>query len=69
MFMGYKKDQLYVTIFEGDKSDGLSVDSESYNFWKEFLPEERILYGSKKDNFGKWGKQDHVDHAQKFILT
>jgi alanyl-tRNA synthetase len=53
---GIKKDQLYVTIFEGDKSDGLSVDSESYNFWKEFLPEERILYGSKKDNFWEMGE-------------
>lgn len=53
---GIKEDQLYVTVFEGDKSDGLSADNESYDIWKEFLPNERILYGSKKDNFWEMGE-------------
>jgi len=53
---GIKKEQLYVTVFEGDKSDGLTADAESYDIWKEFLPNDRILYGSKKDNFWEMGE-------------
>lgn len=49
------KDRLYVTIFEGDEADGLPLDQEAYNFWKQVIPEERILNGSKKDNFWEMG--------------
>lgn len=48
---------LYVTIFEGDEEDGIGKDEEAYNFWKEFVPEERILLGNKKDNFWEMGDQ------------
>ena len=48
---------LYVTIFEGDDSEGLVRDMEAYNFWKKFIPEERILLGNKKDNFWEMGDQ------------
>jgi alanyl-tRNA synthetase len=51
------KDILYVTIFEGDDSEGLDRDSEAYNYWKQFVPEERILNGNKKDNFWEMGEQ------------
>ena len=37
------KDKLYVTIFEGDESEGLPRDEEAFNEWKKHLPEERIL--------------------------
>ncbi len=50
------KENLYVTVFGGDKSDGLGVDQEAYDFWKEVIPEERILHGSKKDNFWEMGE-------------
>ncbi len=53
---GINKDQLYVTVFEGDSKDGLSDDSESRNIWKKYLPENRILNGSKKDNFWEMGE-------------
>ncbi|MBC8319395.1 MAG: alanine--tRNA ligase [Bacteroidetes bacterium] len=53
---GIRQDQLYVTVFEGDKQDGLSADTESYNIWKQYLPESRILLGSKKDNFWEMGE-------------
>ena len=53
---GISKDQLYVTYFEGDAKDGLSADTDAYNIWKKFLPEERILKGSKKDNFWEMGE-------------
>ncbi|MDB5227398.1 MAG: alanyl-tRNA synthetase [Bacteroidota bacterium] len=45
------KNKLYVTVFEGDKNEHLPKDDESYNFWKKWIPEERILLGNKKDNF------------------
>jgi len=53
---GINEDQLYVTVFEGDDKDGLSSDEESYNIWKKYLPENRILNGSKKDNFWEMGE-------------
>ncbi|WP_164126900.1 alanine--tRNA ligase [Sphingobacterium luzhongxinii] len=49
------KDRLYVTIFEGDDSEGLVRDQEAYDFWKEFIAEDRILLGNKKDNFWEMG--------------
>ncbi|MEH6764755.1 MAG: alanine--tRNA ligase [Aequorivita antarctica] len=48
---------LYVTIFEGDESEGLERDTEAYNLWKQFVPEDRILNGNKKDNFWEMGDQ------------
>jgi alanyl-tRNA synthetase len=48
-------DRLYVTVFGGDKEDNLGVDQEAFDYWKEILPESRILYGSKKDNFWEMG--------------
>jgi len=51
-----EKDRLYVTIFEGDSSDNLEKDTDSYNFWKNYLPEDRILNGNKSDNFWEMGE-------------
>jgi alanyl-tRNA synthetase len=48
---------LYVTIFEGDESEGLERDMEAYNFWKKLIPEDRILLGNKSDNFWEMGEQ------------
>ncbi|MAY23494.1 MAG: alanine--tRNA ligase [Flavobacteriaceae bacterium] len=55
----YKIDRkmLYVTIFEGDESEGLDRDTEAYEFWKQFVDEDRILNGNKKDNFWEMGEQ------------
>ncbi len=49
------KDRLYVSVFEGDKSDNLEKDQEAYEIWKSMVSEDRILYGSKKDNFWEMG--------------
>ncbi len=49
------KNRLYVTVFEGDKGDGLKMDSEAKQHWSEYLGDERILLGSKKDNFWEMG--------------
>lgn len=50
------KDRLYVTIFEGDAKEGLERDMEAFNFWKEWISEDRILLGNKKDNFWEMGE-------------
>ncbi|MBP1673163.1 MAG: alanyl-tRNA synthetase [Bacteroidetes bacterium] len=47
--------RLYATVFEGDQKDGTEEDFEARNFWKKHLPEDRILYGNKKDNFWEMG--------------
>ena len=52
---GISKDQIYVTVFEGDKEDGTELDQEALDLWKEHIAEDRILYGNKKDNFWEMG--------------
>jgi alanyl-tRNA synthetase len=49
------KDRLYVTVFEGDAKENLAFDQESYDFWKKWIAEDRILRGNKKDNFWEMG--------------
>ena len=55
--MKIRKDWLYVTVFGGDEKEGLGMDTEAYDFWKEHIGEDRILRGSKKDNFWEMGDQ------------
>ena len=51
------KDILYVTVFEGDEKEGLGFDSESYDIWKQYVGQDRIIRGNKKDNFWEMGDQ------------
>jgi len=53
---GLPADRIYATVFEGDKDDQLDADEEAFQFWKKILPADRILYGSKKDNFWEMGE-------------
>ncbi len=50
-------DILYVTVFEGDEKEGLGFDSESYDIWKQYVGQDRIIRGNKKDNFWEMGDQ------------
>ena len=52
---GLPKDRLYATVFEGSPEKGIDRDSEAYNYWKQFLPEDHILLGNKHDNFWEMG--------------
>ncbi|WP_298498176.1 alanine--tRNA ligase [uncultured Algibacter sp.] len=55
---GIDKDILYVTVFEGsDDADNLEMDNEAYDIWKQYISEDRILKGNKKDNFWEMGDQ------------
>ena len=49
------KSRLYVTIFGGDPSDNMAVDEEAREFWRKHISDDRILLGSKKDNFWEMG--------------
>lgn len=49
------EERIYATVFGGDKADGLDADNAAFEYWKKLLPEDRILYGSKKDNFWEMG--------------
>ncbi|SMC67350.1 alanine--tRNA ligase [Chryseobacterium sp. YR221] len=53
---GIPKDNLYVTIFEGDASENLDRDQDAYDFWKSHISEDRIINGNKKDNFWEMGE-------------
>src|SRR5690606_21791579 len=48
-------DQIYVTVFEGDESEGLAFDQEAYDEWLKWISPDRILRGNKKDNFWEMG--------------
>lgn len=55
----YKIDKniLYVSVFEGSEDDNLEMDKEALDLWKKIVPEDRIIYGNKKDNFWEMGDQ------------
>ena len=53
--MGLDKNRLYATVFEGSKEDGLEGDAEARKIWMNYLSEDRILFGNKKDNFWEMG--------------
>lgn len=48
-------DRLYATVFEGDESENLALDTEAENFWLKYLPRERVIHGNKHDNFWEMG--------------
>jgi alanyl-tRNA synthetase len=49
------QERLYVTVFGGDQADNLPADDEARDIWRSMVADERILYGSKKDNFWEMG--------------
>jgi len=53
--LGISEEDLYVTVFEGSEQDGLPADTEAFNFWKQWVREDHILFGNKKDNFWEMG--------------
>lgn len=49
------KNRLYASIFEGSPEDKLDRDEEATGYWKKYLPANRIINGSKDDNFWEMG--------------
>lgn len=52
---GISPDRLYYTYFGGDEEEGLDPDLESRDLWGRFTTADRIIPGSKKDNFWEMG--------------
>ncbi|MDD6737921.1 MAG: alanine--tRNA ligase [Prevotella sp.] len=46
---------LYVTVFEGSKEEGLERDDEAAGFWLKHVPADHIINGNKHDNFWEMG--------------
>src|SRR5512133_2893028 len=44
--LGIPPENMYATVFEGSKEEGLEFDAEAWEFWKKHLPEEHIIRGS-----------------------
>jgi alanyl-tRNA synthetase len=47
--------RLYVTVFEGDEKENLPPSNIALGEWKKIVPEDRIVFGNKKDNFWEMG--------------
>lgn len=48
-------DRMYASVFEGSDDDKLERDDEAFDLWRKYLPADRIINGSKKDNFWEMG--------------
>ena len=51
------KDRLYVSVFEGNPAENVPFDQEAFDIWKQYVAEDRIILGNKKDNFWEMGDQ------------
>jgi len=51
------KDRLYVSVFEGNEAENVPFDQEAWDLWKQYVSEDRIILGNKKDNFWEMGDQ------------
>jgi len=52
---GIDKNNIYVTYFGGDDKDKLPADDETRDLWLQFMPADRVLPFSRKDNFWEMG--------------
>ena len=48
-------EDLYVTVFEGDPTEGLERDDEAAGYWLKHVPSDHIINGNKHDNFWEMG--------------
>ncbi len=51
------KDRLYVSVFEGNEAENVPFDQDAWDIWKQYVDEDRIILGNKKDNFWEMGDQ------------
>ena len=52
---GVPADRIYATYFGGNKSTGMEPDNEARDLWRQYLPENKVIPGSMKDNFWEMG--------------
>ena len=51
------KENLYVSVFEGNPEENVPFDQEAWDIWAALIDEDRIILGNKKDNFWEMGDQ------------
>jgi alanyl-tRNA synthetase len=56
--LGISEGRLYATVFKGSREDNVPPDTESFKYWENCFSDSsnRILEGSKKDNFWEMGE-------------
>jgi alanyl-tRNA synthetase len=59
---------LYVSVFEGDEKEGLPASKIALQEWRKLVSDEHIVFGNKKDNFGKWAIPALAAPAAKYML-
>lgn len=52
--LGLDPERLYVTVFEGNED--APKDTEAFDIWKQFVPEERIYFKGVEDNWWAAGE-------------
>jgi alanyl-tRNA synthetase len=53
---GFKKDDIWITVFEGDEELGLGPDEEAIDAWRAVgIPDERIIMCPRSENFWQSG--------------
>ena len=54
--LNISEDRLYVTFFQGDEKDNLLKDNDTRDIWSKLISSDKIVPGSKEDNFWEMGK-------------
>ena len=54
--LNISEDRLYVTFFQGDEKDNLLIDNDTRDIWSKLISIDKIVPGSKEDNFWEMGK-------------
>ncbi|WP_185855543.1 alanine--tRNA ligase [Blattabacterium cuenoti] len=49
------KENIYISIFIGDKQDNLSMDIETLKYWRNLIDKNNIFFLGKKENFWEMG--------------
>jgi len=52
---GLERENLYVSVFEGSEDDNTEFDKETFDEWKKYFSQDKIINGNKKDNFWEMG--------------
>ncbi|MBT5936578.1 MAG: alanine--tRNA ligase, partial [Cryomorphaceae bacterium] len=52
---GLEREDLYVSVFEGSEDDNTEFDKETFDEWKKYFSQDKIINGNKKDNFWEMG--------------
>jgi alanyl-tRNA synthetase len=68
MHLALPKDKLYASVHEGDAEMNLGVDQQALEEWNKYIPRERILTLSTKDNFWAMGDTGPCGPCSEIII-